>query len=521
MQNYPINNQFNLGGLFYSVVEHNHDKIALRYYHNSFTYRDINETSNQIANYLLLKDIQPNDVIAIFNAKTYIGFSTMIACIKIGAIYTNLDYENPISRLEKIINLCSPKLIISDFKVSNDFKKFILSKGTNFTDLSNKENFLHLDSNDLEITKTITGSNIVYIMFTSGTTGVPKGVSISNDNLISFLKWSINEYKIEQKDIFAQLSPLYFDNSVFDFYTAFFSGASLVPIDQKDLQNPALLIKKLDFFKCTIWFSVPSLLIYLITLKTLSRNVLQSIRLFIFGGEGFPKKQLKKLYELYNKTAQLINVYGPTEGTCICSSFSIKKENFNDMKTLSSIGKINPNFSYIIVDSHNDLITNGKKGELCIIGPNLSIGYFNDYEKTNLVFIQNPFKKNFKEIIYKTGDLVYEKNEYLFFLGRVDNQVKHMGFRIELEEIEIGLNNLNYVDEASVIYNRSREHFGVILGFVKLNKEKKEEEIKNDLSIYLPKYMIPSKINQIIHMPKNQNGKIDKKKLIELHGFIK
>ena len=116
MQNYPFNNQFNLGSLFYSVAEQNHDKIALKYYQKSFTYKHINETSNQIANYLLSKNIQPNDVIAIFNAKTYIGFCTMIACIKIGAIYTNLDYENPISRLEKIINLCNAKLIISDFK---------------------------------------------------------------------------------------------------------------------------------------------------------------------------------------------------------------------------------------------------------------------------------------------------------------------------------------------------------------------------------------------------------------------
>ena len=109
----------------------------------------------------------------------------------------------------------------------------------------------------------------------------------------------------------------------------------------------------------------------------------------------------------------------------------------------------------------------------------------------------------------------------LFFSGRIDNQVKHMGFRIELEEIEVSLNNLSYVDEASVIYNRNREHFGVILGFVKLNKEKKEDEIKKDLSISLPKYMVPSKINQIIHLPKNQNGKIDKKQLIELYGFTK
>ena len=355
-------------------------------------------------------------------------------------------------------------------------------------------------------------------MFTSGSTGTPKGVTISHNNVLSFLRWSIKRYGITTKDRFAQVSPMYFDNSVFDFYTALFGGASLVPIKKELTKSPFELVKYIDQMKCTIWFSVPSLLVYLQTMKVINENTFKTIRVFTFGGEGFPKHKLKKLYNLYKKQAKFINVYGPTEGTCICSSYDISEKDFEDMNTLAPLGTINPNFKYMIVDETMQEVKHGGKGELCLIGPNLGLGYYNDLKKTSKSFIQNPLIKTHKDIIYKTGDIVFEKDSLLWFAGREDNQIKHMGYRIELEEIESALNGLKFVNQSAVFYKRLKENYGKIIAFIATEEKNiNESKIKNDLQKFLPEYMLPNVIEIKIELPKNANGKVDKNALKDLY----
>jgi len=311
------------------------------------------------------------------------------------------------------------------------------------------------------------------------------------------------------------LSPLYFDNSVFDFYTALFSGACLVPISKETSKNPKSLVEAVDQQKCTVWFSVPSLLVYLLKMRVLSKSNMTSIGLIIFGGEGFPKGELKKLYELYADRASLVNVYGPTEGTCICSSYNIVDTDFEDMNKLAPLGVINPNFDYLIMNEHSTEVEAGEKGELCLIGPNVGLGYVNDKERTNNSFFQNPKVLSHREIIYKTGDLVYEKNGLLWFSGRVDNQIKHMGYRIELEEIESALNGLGYISQSAVLYIRVNVNYGKIIAFIATHENVDESTIKADLTDIIPEYMIPSVIEIHEELPKNANGKVDKKQLYD------
>lgn len=508
-----MNTFFNLATFFYEVSKKYKNDIALRYDNQNITYDELNKLSNRIANYFISNNIKHGDVVGIFNTKECSGFASMLACLKIGATYTNIDEENPSKRIESILKTCETKLLLTDHKVTETVSNLAKKMNIKLLDMTDTKIFDYFDDANLEISNNLTGSVPAYIMFTSGSTGVPKGAVVSHANVLSFLGWSIDKFKINNNDRFAQVSPLYFDNSVFDFYTGLFSGASLVPIKKEMITKLNNLISLVDKLKCTIWFSVPSLLVYLQTMKALNRETFQSLRLFIFGGEGFPKAELKKLYDLYSDKAKLVNVYGPTEATCICSSHEISDEDFLEMNVLAPLGKLNPNFEKIIVNENMQEVKEGKKGELYLIGPNVALGYYNETQKTYENFIQNPFTKKYKDIIYKTGDIVYEKNGLLWFAGRTDNQIKHMGYRIELEEIEFALNGLNYINQSVVFYNREKKNYGKIISFVATDLDISESEIKKEINKILPNYMIPNVIMIKKELPKNANGKIDRKKI--------
>ncbi|MDC3309575.1 amino acid adenylation domain-containing protein [bacterium] len=513
------NDRFNVATCFYEVVRTNSANAAIRYVDNIISYGDLNVLSNKIANYFQSLNIRAYDVVGIFNTKGVTGYATMLACLKLGITYTNIDEENPLSRIESIINCCNPKLLVSDHKPSEAVKKAAKTANIKLVDFGSDELFVDLCGENLEISNNIIGSAPAYIMFTSGSTGIPKGVTISHDNLLSFIKWSINRFDIRPDDKFAQLSPMYFDNSVFDFYTALFSGASLVPITKLTAKKPLEVVELVDRLKCTIWFSVPTFLVYLLTMRVLTKDTFESIRIFIFGGEGFPKGELKKLYNLYSDKAKLVNVYGPTEGTCICSTYNVSEKDFIDMNSLAPIGTINPNFEYMIVDKNFEGVKKGEKGELCLVGPNVALGYYNDYARTSESFVQNPIIKTHKNVVYRCGDVVYEQDGLLWFAGRADNQIKHMGYRIELEEIESALNGLKYINQSAVVYERVKVNYGKIIAFVvAAERHVTEAQIKMHLEQFLPKYMIPAIIIMTGALPKNANGKIDRKLLMKSYN---
>ena len=500
----------NLGHYFEDVVEHDENQIALKYNGKKITYKVLNALSNCIANFLQNQGISKQDVVGIFNTKEPIGYATMLACLKLGAIYTNIDEENPKERLKKIFSTAQPKLLISDHQPNATITETAQKLLIPLYYLEEKDLADYGDQN-LQLTKAITGSDPAYIMFTSGSTGMPKGVLISHSNIIGFIDWSSHRYDISPNDIFAQVSPIYFDNSVFDFYTALFSGASLAPIKKEALKNPLELVKTVDRLGCTVFFSVPSLLIYLSTMKVLHKEVLNSIRIFTFGGEGYPKSKLKKLYEIYSPHARFINVYGPTESTCICSSYEIGQEDFENLEGLPPLGKINKNFDYLILNENGMSVNVGETGELCLLGPNVGLGYYNDMERTNISFVANPLQKNYFEKMYMTGDLVYaDESGLLWFTGRKDNQIKHMGYRIELEEIENAINSLACVNQSAVVYKRIHTTYGKIVAFIATRDNAKESEIKKLLQDLLPAYMIPNIIQIYERLPKNPNGKVDK-----------
>lgn len=509
---------YNLGLCFYGISSSFPDNVALSYPDSSnFRYNELNSLSNQIARFFAGKGIQKNQVIALLNNKSVTACASMIACLKSGIIYTNLDFSSPWERISKILSTCLPVIILDDGTQSElieHIRKHTSLEVLNIRSAQFSEMIVSLDTSNLKETENITGNDPAYIMFTSGSTGFPKGAVMSHSNVINFIQWGQTTFSITSSDVFTNANPIYFDNSVFDFYTSLFSGAALVPISTEVAKDPKALVKTVNELNCTVWFSVPSLLVYLLTTKVLTDNDFKSVKRIIFGGEGFPKTKLKQLFDLYSNRMALFNVYGPTECTCICSSYLVSERDFEKMNELTTLGYLAPNFSYVLLPLDE---FDPNTGELCLIGPNVGLGYYNDPERSAAAFIQNSDKK-YAERMYKTGDVVQkDTNGHLHFKGRVDNQIKHMGYRIELEEIEAAFNSIPYVNEVGVVYERINAELGQIKAFVSISvKDKVSADLMKEVKKILPPYMIPRSIEILVVLPKNQNGKVDRKQLLEI-----
>ena len=515
--------QYNLGIKFKEIVNKYPDNIALKFpiTDTVINYSELDKRSNQFARFLLNNGIEKRDVVCIAGDKIDATFFCMLACLKIGAIYSIFDPDSPIERLKKIINTCQPKAIFAGEKLKEQIEntssiekiKIVKNEGKTLIQEITKLN----DRNLIE-TREVTGADPAYIMFTSGSTGFPKGAVMTHSNVSNFIEWNIETFGFIHNDVLTNVNPLYFDNSVFDFYSALFSGACLIPFSKEAVTNPKLLLELIDNLKCTSWFSVPSLLIFLQTLRALKKDNMRYIKRFIFGGEGYPKAKLKALYDLYAHRSIFFNVYGPTECTCMCSAYIINSEDFMDLHGFPPLGRIAENFSCLILDEAGKEVLNNEVGELCLVGPNVGKGYYNDPERTEISFMQNPNNDHFAEKIYKTGDLVrYNPDDgKIYIIGRKDFQVKHMGYRIELEEIETALSQLSHISQAAVIHGNKRG-LSHLIGIVSTQNEIAENLIRNDLKDIIPDYMIPTTFHFVSELPKNPSGKIDRKRLAEIY----
>jgi D-alanine--poly(phosphoribitol) ligase subunit 1 len=345
-------------------------------------------------------------------------------------------------------------------------------------------------------------------MFTSGSTGAPKGVTISQNNLVNFIHWSQDQFGTTPEDVFTNVNPLFFDNSVFDIYSSLFAGAALVPFTAATMREPKAIVARIESLACTVYFSVPSLLIYLQTMKLLMPTAVPSLQKIIFGGEGYPKPMLARLFEAVGDRTRLYNVYGPTECTCICSVYRIGADDMADPKGLAPLGQLIPNFSHAIVDEAGGQVPPGEAGELCLGGPCVGLGYYNDPEQTARVFIQNPVHDRFVDRVYKTGDLVREDpvDRKIHYIGRTDSQIKHQGYRIELGEIEHALACVAGVAEAAAVYTNGR-----IVGIVASQQELEPAAVKQAVLELLPSFMLPERVVVVAQLLKNANGKIDRK----------
>ena len=507
--------RYNLGLAFEGVAESYPERPALILAEGrSVSFADLDRLTNQLAHWISSLGLGRRDVLALFNAKTVEGHALMLAALKIGAAYVNLDDQNPPQRLAMILATCQPRLAVSDHPLPEAIGHCCQSAGVPLLLLPAPAVVDRLSAARLAATGLVTGSDPAYLMFTSGSTGAPKGVAIAHASVLNFVHWARTEFGIGAGDRLSGANPLHFDNSVFDFYASLFAGAALAPLGREIVGSPADLVRHVGERGCTLWFSVPSLLIYLMTMRQLGADTWPAMRCLVFGGEGYPKAELKRLFDLFHPRARLVNVYGPTECTCICSAHTLSATDFEQLHGLPPLGRLAPNFSSLILDHEERPVSYGEVGELCLLGPQLALGYYRDADNTRRHFGCNPHCTGFAERFYRTGDLVrQDENGLLWFVGRSDNQIKHLGYRIELEEIEAALESLPQIRQAVSVYHRLRQQHGRIVAFVSCRSPVDEATMRQALRDRLPAYMIPAQIEVLAELPKNANGKLDRKQL--------
>ncbi|MBK1703374.1 amino acid adenylation domain-containing protein [Halochromatium glycolicum] len=516
-------NSLNLGLAFADVARRHAKRIALQPPDGDrVTYAELDQLSGRWATWLQAKGLGLDGAVAILHDKSPTAYALMLACLRLGLLYTNLDPGSPPARLRAMLATARPALIahaephqatIAALQEAAQQAQTTLPPTLNYSTPAHQAELHNLTPTGAD--DRVPGHTPAYLMFTSGSTGTPKGVVIAHQSLLNFTRWCQQDIGITPDDVLTNINPMHFDNAVFDFYGALFAGAALAPMSEALTKNPRHLVKAVATAGCTLWFSVPSLLVYMLRLRALEPGDLPQLRRMLFGGEGFPKPALRELHRLLGEHTALINVYGPTEGTCICSSHPVQAADLAG-EALLPLGPLATNFTGLIVDKQHRPVSQGEVGELLLGGPQIALGYYRDPERTAAAFVQNPTHTAYRDILYRSGDRVCWDAEraVLLFVGRADRQIKRMGHRIELDEIEAALAALPEVREAACVALPDQTGGAPII-LAAVCTELPENALQAQLAERLPAYMLPTRVTHYDNLPRNRNGKINRLAIAE------
>jgi len=449
-----------------------------------YTYKDFSEKIISIQQSLLSK-INKNDVVVIHTYNDLETYASIFAVWFSGGTFVPVNPNHPKDRNDLILNQVDYKLI-----------------------LSSKENTKNLEKINSEIQiKTGDLGRIMYVLFTSGSTGIPKGVAISLHNISSFITEFSSDYKLDNKDKFLQIYDLTFDASIHNYLLPIYLGASVFTVNPQKIKYLEAY-KLMDKYQLTFSKMPPSVIAYL---KPFFNKInLPNLRYSLFGGESL-NYELVKLWKKCVPNAEIHNVYGPTEATINTHIFKID-DKLSINKTYNgtvAIGKPFGTNKAIIIDENNTVLPMNTKGELCLYGNQITPGYLKNKEKNKTSFF---YKGNDK--IYKTGDLAYIDNDGDFiFCGRIDNQVQIQGYRVELSEIENTARQYENAVNYAVVSLKNKLEVDEIVLFIEILKTD-TNSVKEFLKQRLPNYMLPSKIIDLEKFPISSSGKIDKQKMI-------
>ncbi|WP_126653062.1 non-ribosomal peptide synthetase family protein [Chryseobacterium aureum] len=477
------------------------DKTAAVYQNQKITYRELDQKSNQVANLLLSQGIREGKYVPIWLDRSLEWIVAVLGVVKTGAAYVPIDPAYPVKRVEYILSDTSAEIIITRQILESHLSD---TEKPKVFDLGSMENLNDLPTEYPEVT--IHHNSLAYTIYTSGSTGKPKGVMVSHQAIQHLVTWHNHHFHVDQSSKLTLIAGLAFDISVWETWSALTSGATVFMAHDEDRTDPLALI---DFYRknqITHGF-VPTVLVPSFISNSRNDNDLKLKYLFTAGEKLKPVLTSGLSYEL-------IDYYGPTECTVYAT---FKKVKDADGKYVSSIGRPIANAKAYILNQNMELLPVGAVGELCIGGSILAKGYLNNEELTNTKFITNPFSQ--KEKLYRTGDLAkWKPDGEIEFLGRIDNQIKIRGFRVELGEIERTLIQQKGIREAFVIGKETEGSTQYLIAFIVVNPEaeKNISSIRNALKEELPGYMIPAQIIFIDKIPLTSNGKTDTKALKDL-----
>ncbi len=479
--------------LFAEQAQKTPDKIALIFEGKKFTYRQVDEMSNSLAYVLKEKGIQPNDVIPVIGKRSWHVLIAILGILKSGGAYMPLDPTYPADRLQYMIDETKSKIgLIWDYDVHLRNREFINLDDTFFENL--KEQITPVKGSSRE-------EDLCYVIFTSGSSGMPKGVMITHRNLYNYLMTVQNTYQIE-RFYTSLVTNTFVDLSVTVMFLPILTGATLEIVNKNLVDELQYIIKKRN----SVYKLTPTHMDILCDMKA----ALPKDSVFILGGEAVKRKNIDYICSY----GRLLDEYGPTEATVGCC---IKMHEKNEAESEITIGSPIANMQVYILDKQGNVLPVGVAGEMCIAGEGVSKGYLNRPELTGEKFVENPFatKENHHgKVMYHSGDLArWRADGEIEYLGRMDTQVKIRGLRIELGEIESVMSGFNGIQITAAADRKDENNRQYLVGYYTADREIDERQLRGYLSSKLPQYMVPNYFVKMNDMPMTPSGKIDRKSL--------
>ncbi len=451
------------------------------------SYKELDERSCILASYLKEKGVNKGDIVAVMADKTPQVIVALLSILRIGAVYLPVSEKYPLEFLESIINDSKARCILcrEESEISVNIERININPDFNTA--------------VVEVHEDVSSDAPAYVIYTSGSTGVPKGVTVTHRSIIRLVN-KTNFIDIRNTDVILQTGSITFDASTFEIWGALLNGAELHLVSEDIILDAIALKQEIIFSGASImWVSAP----LLHQLVDIDSTLFNSVRVLLSGGDVVKPEYTNRIFE-NNPLITIINGYGPTENTTFSTTYNITKTNANSLP----IGTPIANSTAYVVNSYMKLQPVGATGELMVGGDGISVGYLNNFELTKKSFVDDVFTKNGK--LYHTGDYArINRDGVIEFLGRIDNQVKVRGFRIELNSIEYAISAINGVKNALVIAVSDNENKKIAAYYVGSS----ELDVVGELEKTLPQYMIPNYVIRIEQIPLNKNGKVDFKSL--------
>lgn len=484
-------------------------KTAVREGERSLTFAELLLLS-RITGTSLLKSGAEKTPVGVYMEKSTEALPAFFGAAYAGCCYCMLNAELPDNRLQQIQSVLRAKYIITlrslSEKAKGLFPDACILTAEELSDGTADEDAL------LRVRSTMIDTDPLYINFTSGSTGVPKGIAVAHRSVIDFIGYFTDIFGIDKNDIIANQAPFDFDVSVKDIYSAMAVGATLVIVPRALFSAPVPLIDYLCDNRVTVMIWAVSALCLISTFHGLDYKTPDTVKKILFSGEVMPYKHLCE-WRKHLPDAMYVNLYGPTEITCNCTYHILSKD--RDYSDGIPIGRPFPNEDvFLLDDAHKAITVPGKTGMITVRGTALALGYYGCPEKTAENFIQNPLQSFYPETVYLTGDLGrLEPDGELFYCGRADNQIKYLGHRVELEEIERAMAAIDGVERCICVFDEKKQRLkGYYVGTIEKNV------LHSTLRETLPAFMVPGFLQQVETMILSKNGKIDRKKTIEQIG---
>lgn len=476
------------------------EKIAFANETDALTFQEVYDQNRAIATFFANKGLYKEPVVVFMNKhpKTITAF---FGVINSGNFYVPIDEEMPRVRIDLILDNLKPRAIICDEKTVEIAKDFHFDGELYLYNelIQTEPDAVLLD----KIRAKAIDTDAIYVVFTSGSTGVPKGVVACHRSVLDYIEQLSETLELNEDTVFGNQTPLYFDACLKELYPTLKFGATTYLVPKSLFMFPIKLVEFLNEKKVNTICWVVSALTMISAFGAFKKVVPEYLHTIAFGSEVFPIKQFRIWRETL-PNAKFTNLYGPTEGTGMCCFYKVNRE--FQLDEAIPIGKPFKNTEIILLNEENKRAEAGEPGEICIRGTSLTMGYYNNPEKTNEAFVQNPLNTAYPELIYRTGD-IGKYNEYgeLVFVSRKDYQIKHMGHRIELGEIEVNVNMLEGIRLSGCIYDTGKGK--IVLYYV---GDMEPAELTTLLKEKLPRYMIPNYTERLEEMPLTPNGKINR-----------